>query len=231
MIVRSYIVLACIASFCLSSSRLKIRSLFHIRYVKLLIMIIPFVWPMIAIHMPILTELKLNKCVNIDEYVIPFGIYFFLIVGIISVVLMTLFILLTIKNLNEIHRRIEPSISNVNSKRIKSRDKQFIRMLFSLVLMYITTNLFYPANVLYMSMTKSLSKSAQRIQIESLVITFTSNYILYVNNISPFFLFLFSSNSFRRSFFNVFHRHVVIRFVIPVTHLLNDVTFIRTNRS
>ena len=201
IIVRSYIVLACAASFALSSSRVSFRSLCQSSFVNRAIIAVPLVWPLIAFHMPIWSTLRRNQCVNVDPYVLPFAIYFFLIVGVIPVLLMSVFILLTIENLNRLHRRTQTSL--VASLRWKSRDQQFIRMLCALVLMYATTNLFYPANSLYLGITYWLVKSPERVAIESLLFSLTSNYILYINNMSPFFLFFVSSTTFRETIFRI----------------------------
>jgi hypothetical protein len=212
MIVRSYIILACAASFSLSSSQANIRSLFQSRYVKRIIFIVPLIWPLIALHMPFFTIIHNNRCINIDSYVLPFGIYFFLIVGIFPIVLMVLFLLLTKNNLRLLNRRIQPTI--VGPMRLKSRDQQFLRMLSSLVLMYIITNLFYPTNVLYLSLTYWSEKSPERVAIESLIYSVTSNHILYINNVSPFYLFMYSSTTFRKLFFNFickYTRHILTK--------------------
>jgi hypothetical protein len=201
MIVRSYIILACAASFALSSSRASLRSLCQPRRVKWVILVVPFIWPLIAIHMPLLTTIQENRCVNIDSYVLPFAIYFFLIVGLFPVLLMVLFILLTMNNLRLLHRRIQPSIAS--PMKLRSRDQQFIRMLSALVIMYITTNFFYPTNVLYSAITYWLEKSQERVAIESIVFSVTSNQVLYINNASPFFLFISSSATFRQSFYRI----------------------------
>ena len=205
MIVRSYVVLACAACFALSSSRTSLRSLCQPRYVKWAVIAVPFVWPLIALHMPFFTIIRHNQCVSVDSYVLPFAIYFFLIVGVFPVLLMGLFTLLTIKNLRLLHRRIQPSIAT--PPRLKSRDQQFIRMLSALVLMYLVTNLFYPTNVLYSAITYWLVKSPERVAIESIIFSVTSNYVLYINNVSPFFLFISSSAAFRQLF-----RRVVFRY-------------------
>ncbi|CAF1340890.1 unnamed protein product [Adineta steineri] len=172
MIVRSYIILACVAAFALSSSKTTLRSLCQPRYVKWAIVGVPFVWPLIALHMPLLTIIENNQCVNIDSYIFPFAIYFFLIVGVIPVFLMTLFIFLTIRNLRLLHNRIQSSIAT--PVKFKSRDRQFIRMLSALVLMYISTNLFYPTNVLYSAITHWTNKSSERIAIESIISSVTT---------------------------------------------------------
>lgn len=206
MTVRSYIILACVACFALSSSRTNLRSLCRPQYVKTAIVVVPLIWPLIAIHMPILTIIRNNQCVNIDSYVLPFAIYFFLIVGIFPIILMVLFTLLTMNNLRRLHHRIQPTI--VTPTRLKSRDRQFIRMLSSLVIMYVVTNLFYPTNVLYTAITHWSIKSLERIAIESIITSITSNYILYINNISPFFLFVCSSAAYRRVFYRVIYNCV-----------------------
>jgi hypothetical protein len=201
MIVRSYIILACAASFALSSSRAFFRAWCQPRYVNRAIIVVPLVWPVIAFHMPIWSTLRRNQCVNIDPYVLPFAIYFFLIVGVIPVILMCFFILLTINNLHGLHRRAQASVKA--PLRWRSRDQQFIRMLCALVIMYATTNLFFPSNSLYLAITTWLAKSPERVAIESLIFNVTSNYILYINNISPFYLFFVSSASFRQSLFRI----------------------------
>lgn len=197
MIVRAYIVLACASSFALSSTQNSIRLLCQIRNIKVLILIVPLVSPLIAFHMPIWTSIENDRCVTNESYIIPFAVYFFLIVGVLPIFLMILFIILTIKNLTSLHNRVQTAF--VSLKRIRSRDRQFIKMLSSLVLMYITTNMFFPINTFYMSVTYWTPKSAQRIAIESIIYSITSNHILYINNISPFFLFSLSSSAFRKS--------------------------------
>lgn len=205
MIVRSYIVLACAASFALSSSRALFRAWCQPRYVTRAIIAVPLVWPLIAFHMPIWSTLRRNQCVNIDPYILPFAIYFFLIVGVTPVILMCFFILLTINNLHGLHRRTQASVQA--PLRWKSRDQQFIRMLSALVIMYAITNLFFPANSLYLAITNWLVKSPERVAIESLIFSVTSNYILYINNISPFFLFFVSSAAFRQALRQVLRKH------------------------
>ncbi|CAF1264130.1 unnamed protein product [Adineta steineri] len=206
MTVRSYITLASAASFALTSSRTNLRSLCDMRYVKWAIVVVPFIWTLIAIHMPFFTIIRNNQCVNANSYIIPYAIYFFLVVGIFPVISMVLFILLTVKNLRSLRRRIQPSV--VNRVTLKSRDQQFIRMLSALVIMYVTTNLFYPSNVLYSAITNWSYKSSDRIAIESLVYSITSNYVLYINNVSPFFLFFSSSTTFRQSFYRIIIKYM-----------------------
>lgn len=205
MIVRTYITLACMASYALSSLETRIRFLFHWRYVKRIVLIVPFLWPLIALHMPFFTTIRRQQCVNDDDYVLPFAVYFFLIVGVLPVLLMVVFIALTIRNLHLLHRRMQLSV--IQSSKLKSRDRQFIRMLSALVLMYAFTNLFYPANVLYSAVTYWTEKSAERAAIESIVFSVTSNYVLYINNVSPFFLFVGSSAAFRQSFYRLVSRY------------------------
>jgi hypothetical protein len=106
MTVRSYVILACVACFALSSSRPNLRSLCRSGYVKSAIIAVPFVWPLIALHMPFLTIVRKNQCVNVDSYVLPFAIYFFLIVGVFPVMFMVIFTLLTVNNLRLLRRRI-----------------------------------------------------------------------------------------------------------------------------
>jgi hypothetical protein len=204
MTVRSYVILACVACFALSSSRMSLRSLCRSRYVKSAIATVPFVWPLIALHMPFLTILRKNQCVNVDSYVLPFAIYFFLIVGVFPVMFMVIFTLLTVNNLRLLRRRIQPTIATPT--RLKSRDRQFIRMLSALVIMYVVTNLFYPTNVLYSAITYWSVKSPERVAIESIVFSVTSNYILYINNVSPFFLFISSSAAFRQLFRRIIYK-------------------------
>lgn len=118
---------------------------------------------------------------------------------------MVIFTLLTMNNLRVLYHRIQTSIAT--PMRFKSRDRQFIRMLSALVLMYVVTNLFYPTNVLYSAITYWSVKNSERVAIESLIFSVTSNYILYINNVSPFFLFISSSAALRRLFFRVIQKY------------------------
>lgn len=197
MSVRGYIILACAASFALSSPKHSTRILCQTKFVKTMIIIVPLLSIVIAAHIPIWTTLQQNRCVMMDSYVIVYAIYFLLVVGIIPVVLMAFFILLTSQNLKKLHF---PADNPVHVPvRIRRKDQQFIRMLASLVIMYVVTNIYFPANTFYMSVTYWTDKNPDRIFIESIIFSITSNYILYINNISPFFLFLLSSSTFRKS--------------------------------
>ena len=206
MIVRSYVILACSSCFALSSARMSLRSLCRPRYVKWAVIAVPFVWPLIALHMPLLTTIQKSQCVNVNSYVLPFAIYFFLIVGVIPIILMVIFTILTMNNLRRLRRRIQPSI--VTPTKLKPRDRQFMRMLSALVLMYVITNLFYPMNVLYSAITYWSIKSPERVAIESLIFSLTSNYVLYINNVSPFYLFIASSAAFRQLFRRVIYTYI-----------------------
>ncbi|CAF1146122.1 unnamed protein product [Adineta ricciae] len=172
MIVRSYIILACIASFGISSPHTSLRSLCQPRYVNWAIVLVPPAWPLIAIHMTFFNTIQKSQCVNIESYVIPFGIYFFLVVGLLPVVLMVIFISLTTRNLRRLHHRVRATV--LRPARLQSRDRHFIRMLQGLVLMYVITNLFYPVNVLYSAATHWTAKSAERTAIEAIIFSITS---------------------------------------------------------
>lgn len=203
MIVRSYFILSCVACFALSSSRTFLRSLCRPKYVRAAIIAVPIVWPIIAIHMPFLKTIRKNQCIDVDSYVLPYAIYFFLIVGVMPVILMVFFTVLTVHNLQLLHNRVQASVAT--PMRVKARDRQFIRMLSALTTMYAATNVYYPVNVLYVAITYWQTKSAERLAIESLIFAITSNHILYINNVSPFFLFYSSSSAFRKIFWRVMH--------------------------
>lgn len=227
MIVRTYITCACVSSYLLTSTKTKLRSLCQGKYVKIVIGCVPLMWLIIPFHLIIWNRIENGKCLQHSSYVLPFGIYFLLIVGILPVLFMSLFTGLTIRNLRYLHRRIQSSFSV--SQRIHSKDRQFIRMLVALVIMYILTNLFFPTNTLYLSLTHSSEKSIERVALESLIFSLTSNHILYINNVSPFFLFYFSSSTFRQCVHQFlfklkrifFHRDVRVRVrVFPQVHPL-----------
>ena len=206
MIVRTYVTLACAASFALSSTKVNLRALCRPKYIQLAIISVPFVWILVPIHMPFLKTIRNNICIDIDPYVVPFAVYFFLIVGVFPIIVMTIFTLLTIHNLHLLHNRVQATI--ITPVRIKTRDRQFIRMLVSLVIMYLITNLYFPTNALYQALTYWQKKSPERVAIDSLIFSITSNHILYINNVSPFYLFFYSSLTFRKMFQRILHRYV-----------------------
>jgi len=130
-----------------------------------------------------------------------FSIYLVIIAGIISPILMIIFIYFTLKNLKVLHQPRQ--ILNNQSLRLTKRDSQLIRMLLLHVIIYIITTSLYPINMFYEAITQNINKSLERLSIENFILFQTTNFIFYLNNISPFFVYYFVSLTFRLELKNI----------------------------
>ncbi|UJR14164.1 hypothetical protein I4U23_001159 [Adineta vaga] len=156
--------------------------------------------------MPFYRYIHNNVCETANTYQYIFSIYLFIVSGILSPMLMIIFSLLTLSNLNRLHRRVQPTNNNLNpSFCLLRRDIQLIRMLLGHVAVYMITTFLYPINMLYLAITfNSADKSSERKTIESFITFQTNHFLFYFNNIAPFFTYYLTSSTFRKEFKTMF---------------------------
>jgi hypothetical protein len=83
---------------------------------------------------------------------------------------------------------------------VKRSDRDLMRMLVAQIIIHITTSIPYSAYLLYGTATfYVVNKSPERLAIESFL-NFLSQLIIQFIFVSPFYLFILSSKSFRRDF-------------------------------
>jgi hypothetical protein len=148
----------------------------------------------IGLHLPIFIDLRGNVCGTFGFYKFFYPIYQLILISVIPPILMGVFGFLAVRNS---HQRQAAHV------RVKRRDRDLMRMLVAQIIIYITSSVPYSAYLLYGTATfYVVNKSDQRVEIESFL-NFLSQLIIQFIFVSPFYLFIISSKSFRRDFMKI----------------------------
>lgn len=199
-------------------------------------------WCLIYIHIIIYYENDLYNCSpQKGLYQMIFSIYILIDNGILPIMFMIIFGLLTYKNVRKMKQRINPNIisslmtrtNQLNQMNIKRKDSQFIKMLLNQIILCILLNLFNPCFLFYQAFTINIKKSFLRLEIE-LLLNNLSYYFIYIGFSLTFFLNLLSSSLFRNEFkrfvqIKIFHHGLTRTTTITTTELPNRTT--KQNRS
>jgi len=217
VISRTYLTLACVACYAVSSRNVRMRNLFQLRNVIRVIAIVPVIWFIIPLHIPFLTSIQNGKCqMWAGAGALYHSIYICLVAAILPTSLMIVFSLLAYKNLRKMMHNIRPlnipiavqkqnrnqSAENVN---LQQRDRQLCMMLFVQVVVYLIFTIFYPFQTIYNAVVLIIggTKSAERAAIENFTLFITSGFLLNCYSSASFFVFL-SSKAFRKELKQLF---------------------------
>ncbi len=196
MISRYVIIFACIDRACLSSRRVSIRNFSQIRISRIIGIITTIFWFIGPIHLPILSTIQSGSCIMPGIYNLIFGIYVFIFAGFIPPVLMSMFSLITLRNLHSSRVRVHASHTQTNHL-MRQRDIHLTRMLIAQVIVYVLTTTPYPLNTIYQAITISIDKSINREIIESFVYFITGTFLLFINPTVSFYIYISTSKAFR----------------------------------
>ena len=169
---RYIVVFACADRFFVTRTNVRIRSLNSVSMAMKLVFIICVVCLVIAIHLPILMDIRNGVCGMFGLYKLIYAIYQITLVGILPPVLMSIFSILTIRSLHQRHG---------NQIRARQRDRYLMRMVIAEVMVNIFTSIPYSINLVYGAATYYIvNKSAERLEIESFISFLTHiSYLSY----------------------------------------------------
>ncbi|CAF1386817.1 unnamed protein product [Adineta steineri] len=220
--IRYCLVFASADRFFVTRPNVRIRSLSSVPLAIKLIVIMCIIGSLIAIHLPILMNIKDGVCGMFGIYTLIYAIYQTVVIVIIPPVLMSTFSFLTIRSLQERHHDAQV--------RTRQRDRYLTRMVTAEVIASIIISAPYSANLIYTAFTYNIvNKSPQRVEIESFI-AFFSIFFLYLISVVPFYLYILTSKTFRKEFINLFVNFwykYIIRRVRIVPH--NDLITIAPN--
>ena len=217
---RYFVVCASADRFFVTRTSIRMRSLNSIPVAKRLVFIVATVFFLSAIHLPILLNIRNDVCGTAGLYKLIYAIYQITLVGIIPPVLMITFSFLTIRSLHQQH---------IIQLRTRNRDRCLLRMVIAEVIVSISTSIPYSINLVYGAATYYMvNKSARRLEIETFI-SFVTQFIIYLTGVTPFYLFLLTSKSFRKGFINVvkkFWKKYIVRQtrVVPSNMQNNTIT-------
>ena len=106
---RSYLTLACVACYALSSRNVRIRSFCRPKTILRIVFAVPLIATCLAIHIPIVTSINNGKCqMWTGAAALYHSIYIFLVAAILPMGLMILFSILAHRNLRKMLRNVQP---------------------------------------------------------------------------------------------------------------------------
>lgn len=206
VISRSYLTLACVACYAQSSRNVRIRHFCRYRNVLRVVFIVPIIWFIIPLHIPMLTSIQNGKCLMWEGAAALYhSIYICFVAAILPTSLMIIFSLLAYRNLRRMLRNIHP-INNEQRLsptygriRLHHNDRQLSKMLFVQIIVYMIFTISYPIQTIYNATTLIIGgiKSDERIAIENFILFITSAFLLNFYSAASFFIFL-TSSAFRR---------------------------------
>ncbi len=189
--VRFSVVFACADRFFITRTSVRIRAWSSVQTARKHLIIMCIVWLILGSHLPIFMTIRGNTCGMFDFYKFFYPIYQTILVGILPPALMAVFGILTVRTLNQRHTK---------NTHIRQKDRDLMRMLFAEIVINISTSITFSGNLLYGTATFFVvSKSPLRIEIETFV-NFLSQFLIHLLSVTPFYLFIISSKSFRREF-------------------------------
>ena len=212
---RWLVVLACADRFAVCHMQARIRSWSSPRFARRAIALLTCLWTVIALHVPIWQGIHLGACGPFGTYALAWGIYQFLIVGVFPPLAMTIFGILTLKNLRFIRSRLQAG-TGAGAVQLQPRDISMMRMVAAEIFVYILSTIWHPISQLYSTISNSVvtDKSTARKQIEGFTLYLTMSFLVYVNFCATFYIYMAVSRSFRHEFKRLVARCLGIRSVI-----------------
>ncbi|CAF1437990.1 unnamed protein product [Adineta steineri] len=196
--IRSVVVFACADRFFLTRTNVRIRSLSSSKIAMKLVFIICPVWLLIAIHMPILTEIKGSVCGTFGLYKTIYSVYQFISVVILPLTLMSIFSILTVRSLRQ---------RNANQTHARQRDRDFMRMVMAEIIAHISTSIIYSGGLIYSALTTYVGQSsAQEVEIEAFIL-FLTQFSVHLTSVVSFYMFLITSKPFRNEFIKMIMKY------------------------
>ncbi len=225
VISRSYLTLACAACYVQSSRNVRIRSFGRPKIVLRILFIVPVVWFIIPLHIPILTSIQNGKCSMWEGAAALYhSIYICFVAAILPMSLMIIFSLLAYRNLQKMLRNVRPVNNPIVGQeerlgqhferiRLHHRDRELSKMLFIQIIVYTIFTICYPFQTIYNAVTLIIggSKSNERAAIENFTLFVTSSFLLNFYSAASFFVFLTSSafrKGLRKIFISICLRHL-----------------------
>lgn len=191
--------LASISCFLLTCRELRWRRYISYPIARYSVLTAAFVWLIHGLFNPLLTELIINtgqssSCSLTNSFALNYTGFFLrpILIGILPITIMSIFGSLTYRNLKKSHHR----------RRLEQQT--VCKMLLFQTIVYILGTLPYASFYAYQSITSVLhAKSSDERARENFALDFI-NIIFYTPQASPFYVYYFSSNVFRKQVRSMF---------------------------
>jgi hypothetical protein len=132
---RSFIVLACVDRYVLSSNDARFRVVTRPLLIKCIIGFVFIFWHIFPIHLLVLTTIHEKQCGQVGVYYIVYFIYFVIFVCLIPPALMITRSFLAYRNMRQLHLRVQPIRNTIEGTpkniTIQRRDRDLLNMVLT----------------------------------------------------------------------------------------------------
>ncbi|UJR32406.1 hypothetical protein I4U23_019868 [Adineta vaga] len=207
---RTFIVIACADRYAICSRQATIRSFSQYKVAIRVIVFVFIFWLFLAL-LPTMQYSNENNICEVMRGVpnLIDSIYTLVCFGVVPLFSMMIFGMLMMINLAQMRSHIQPVIDGtvlINHRIFRRRDRDMIRMLSIELLLYIFTTVPVTVILIYKTVAENKVKNELRIQIESFLFYIMGYFILYLNNCLSFWIYIFTSRTFRLEFQQLFRK-------------------------
>ena len=186
------------------------RNLFRRKLTPRIIALVPIVWMIIPVYIPIFSSVRQGQCKMQSTIVALYhSFYVCFISAILPFPLMIVFSIMIYQNLRKTHRIARPiawssnpqqrNHQNKNLHGFHRCDRQLSAMLLIQIIVYISLTILYPIQLVYNTLSSITEdvKSNERMVMEKFLTFITSGFLIDLSNAVPFLVFL-TSHTFRK---------------------------------
>ncbi|CAF0895570.1 unnamed protein product [Adineta steineri] len=184
-------------------------------------------WCVIYIQVIIFYNISTGSCwFQSGAYGVFFSIYIAIESGILPILLLFIFGLLTANNVHKTRQRIEPIGTvhdgrHIQGSKTSRKDAQLHKMLANQIFVFIILNMPNPCYLVYRAITIKTSKSVLRSTTEEFVGNMTYA-LIYLGFSLTFINFIMSSDMFRKEFLQLIRTKIFRQHPIPVGTVRRD---------
>ncbi|CAF4730462.1 unnamed protein product [Rotaria sp. Silwood2] len=114
------------------------------------------------------------------------------------------------KTLGKLRSRVQPKSEDREYKQstniLRKRDRNLMKMIFIEVMFYVISTIPFSIYLIYKITTNFSTQNQERKQFESFIGYIVQYFILYINTVLPFYIYVSTSSSFRTELKKVFNK-------------------------
>jgi hypothetical protein len=199
-----FIVLSSFDRFLCSSHNARVRQLSSVRIARKIIVLTIILFFLLYVHVlvffRVLPSGSTTVCsVSPPAYIIFFNISLLIFSCVLPIILMSIFAILTVQNVRKLHNRVASQANDARNERLRSSDRQLVRMLLFQVLITTLISTPYSAVYAYGTLAISLLKTPLSTS-ERAIYNFASNLtrsVYLFNSVLGFYIYTLTGPKFR----------------------------------
>ncbi|CAF4364230.1 unnamed protein product [Rotaria sp. Silwood2] len=208
---RTYKVLSCIDRYTICSTNVRYRSFSQRKVAIYLIIGFALFWSLAVIFFAWARTIQNDSCDIYNQiYSMIYTIYYMIFAGILPPLLMIIFSVLVMKTLGKLRSRVQPKSEDREYKQstniLRKRDRNLMKMIFIEVMFYVISTMPFSIYLIYKIITNFSTQNQERKQFESFISYIVQYFILYINTVLPFYIYVSTSSSFRTELKKVFNK-------------------------